>query len=220
MTYSTSSEYEGTPRNSPEFWQALALIRANVEQPKKTASNPHFKSNFAPIGEVLRVANIAMGKDWVLVLDARAPDQAQGYSFESQRNVMTNPPSTESSSTDTLIWEVNARLVWCKTGEEISVSLPIIVNGDMTKQGASLSYNLRRAVIMLFAMDPEDDDDGQSTMPRQRSAQGAPAPQKTGATANDFWSKVRQMGFDREKAQIIAQSMAQWDEKIAKLEAK
>lgn len=217
MTYSTSSEYEGTPRNSPEFWQALALIRANVEQPKKTASNPHFKSNFAPIGEVLRVANIAMGKDWVLVLDAQAPAQPQGYSFESQRNVMTQPPSTESSSTDTLIWEVNARLVWCKTGEEISVSLPIIVNGDMTKQGASLSYNLRRAVIMLFAMDPEDDDDGQSTMPRQRPAA---APQRTGANANDFWSKVRTIGFDRDKAQAIAQGAGSWDEKMTKLEAK
>lgn len=215
MTYQTSVEYEGTPRNSPEFWQALALIRANVEQPKKTATNPHFKSNFAPIGEVLRVANIAMGKEWVLVLDAKAPDMPQGYSFESQRNVMTTPPSTESSSTQTLIWEVTARLVWCKTGEGISVSLPIIVNGDMTKQGASLSYNLRRAVIMLFAMDPEDDDDGQSTMPRQR-----PTPQKTGATANDFWARVRQVGFDRDKAQGIAVGPGSWDEKVAKLEAK
>jgi hypothetical protein len=202
---------------SPAFLMALAELRKKTEAPGMDGWNPHFKSKFAPIGEVLRVSREAMGVDWVLDICPKEMDMPVDYSFKDK----------EGASTQSTIWVMEARLIWCSTGEFISVRLPFAVNGDQTKQGATMSYNMRRAIMMLFVMEPEGDDDGASTM-SQSSKRPTPLPEgvvettKTDGklTAADFWAKRKQTGFDFSKAKAIAAGPGTWEEKIVKLEAK
>lgn len=208
-----------THTNSPEFYTALADLRARTEQPKMTGWNPHFRSAFAPVGEVLKIAREAMGTEWVLDICPTPLEDQIEYSYKDK----------EGASTQSTIWVMETRLVWCKTGEYITVRLPFTVNGDQTKQGATMSYNMRRAIMMLFVMEAEGDDDGASTMTQRPAAQQRPEPrpepqkqvEKTadkGPNATMFWAARKQTNFDFNKAKEIASGPGTWEEKIAKLQ--
>jgi len=56
---------EKQEKKGKTFQEAFLAAQAAIEQPKRTAENPHFRSRYAPLDEVIRVARAALHKEGI-----------------------------------------------------------------------------------------------------------------------------------------------------------
>lgn len=133
-----------TSNETAELFKALAAFQGAVGAPKKNASNPHFKSKFADLAEVLETA--------------KAPLAANGLALVQ----MPNGECDGAVRITTMITHSSGQ--WLRA----SVSMPV---AQKTAQavGSAISYGRRYCAMAALGM-AADDDDGESADGRGKAA--------------------------------------------------
>ncbi len=134
---------------------ALLAAQSEMEQPKKTATNPHFKSKFAPLDECVRVALAALNKHGIAVMQPTV--------------------STDDG-------RVGVRTLLLGHGEEM-VAGELLGNppDDPQKVGSWLTYFRRYALSSAIMLAAEEDNDAQAAQPpasKPSAKSGAKSTQK------------------------------------------
>ena len=120
---------------SEEAWAAFRALRSAVKNPAKNKRNPHFKNEYADLGEVL---------DCVL-------DHVDENGFELIQHVDMDPETQTARLVTTLIHT--------KTNEALESHYPLLAEkGGPQGLGAALTYARRYSLKTMFNMRDVDDD--------------------------------------------------------------
>ena len=125
-----------TSEQIEEIAAALAKAQAEVKNPSFNRVNPHFKSKYADLGEVLSVVRPALSKHGIAIMQ------------------MTDV-------TDTGI-VLHTRLTHL-SGQWIEGVYPVSQLGTHQQMGAALTYAKRQALSAIVGVAGEDDTDGEDT---------------------------------------------------------
>lgn len=114
--------------------QALLLAQSEMQGPKKTAKNTHFKSTYATLEDVLDACVPVLNKHGIVL---------------TQGMVQTDAGS----------WTVATTLIHAPSDEHKSFSIPVILGKeDMQGLGSAITYARRYGALMACGVAPEDDD--------------------------------------------------------------
>lgn len=153
-----------------ELSAALAKAQAQIENASKTSNNPHFKSKYADLAEVLNTVRPVFAANGIAIV--QMPSFAGG--IVSVETMLTHASGQ---------WISNV----CSTP---------VSKQDAQGVGSAITY-LRRYSLAAFAGVAQEDDDANAAVghaPKQQKPQAAPAPQpqqKPKATA-----EIMQMAAD------------------------
>ena len=123
---------------------ALCKFQQECESPKKTANNPHFKSKYAPLEEIIKVATPTMA--------ANGLSHFQSTSADGDSVVVT-----------TVLMHTSGEFI-----ESDPLRLPM---GKATAQGAgsSLTYARRYSLCAILGIAAEEDDDANGASDQQNT---------------------------------------------------
>jgi hypothetical protein len=124
-----------TDKATPELFAALAKAQAEVENASKSSSNPHFKSMYADLAEVLNTVRPVFAKHGICIM--------QSTEFDGARVSVT-----------TALAHVGGGVV-------ASTASCVPAKTDAQGIGAATTY-LRRYGLAAMAGVAQEDDDGQS----------------------------------------------------------
>jgi hypothetical protein len=124
-----------TDKATPELFAALAKAQAEIENATKSSSNPHFRSKYADLAEVLNTVRPPLAKQGIAVL------QSTGF--------------------DGALVSVTTVLAHSGGGLVSSVASCVPAKTDGQGIGAATTY-LRRYSLAAMAGIAQEDDDGQS----------------------------------------------------------
>lgn len=118
-----------------ELAAALSKFQGEVKNPANTASNPFFKSKYAPLNDVLNLVRPILSKYGLSVVQAPSGDG---------ENIIVTTTLLHSS------------------GEFIEFQPLILKTDKATAQGAgsAITYARRYAISAILGISSEDDDDG------------------------------------------------------------
>lgn len=126
-----------------ELAKALVKFQAEVENPKNTASNPMFKSKYAPLDVVINTVKPILTKNGLSFM--------QSTGSEGESIIITTMLLHESGE-------------WIESEPLILPAYQIKGGGvkDFTAQGAGsgITYGRRYSLTALLGISSEDDDDG------------------------------------------------------------
>lgn len=145
--------------STPELFAALAKMQGEVENATKGSLNPHFKSRYADLAEVLNTVRPVMAANGLSVI--------QSPSFDGVRVSVT-----------TTICHASGGYV---SGEVSCVP----AKHDGQGVGAATTY-LRRYALAAFAGVAQEDDDGQSAVTTQRVAYSKITPGQVSEIKSDL----------------------------------
>lgn len=156
-----------------KLWPALIRARQAIQPIAKTATNPHFRNSYAPLGEVLAAVLPAL--------------HAEGLALTGA--VIAGPA-------------LAVHIVHSESGEQVGSDVPLVGAADMQKLGGAMTYAMRYAVGMLLALELDEDDDGnkaavQPPKAAQASPQAAPAPRPSNPSASSQGKGGRHGGKER-----------------------
>lgn len=161
-----------------ELSTALAKFQGEVTNPLNTATNPFFKSKYAPLNDILALVRPLLSK--------------QGLS------VIQTPISSEGMIGVTT-------LLLHESGEYIEF-LPVMLNMDKpTAQGAgsAITYARRYAISAILGISSEDDDDGNAVEPKAlvkapvKTPDGKPVETKKDKLLNELFSLVKAKKYEK-----------------------
>ncbi|MBS4535966.1 ERF family protein [Clostridium sp. D2Q-14] len=124
---------------------ALSKFQSEIKNPANTATNPFFKSKYAPLNDVLNLIRPILSKYGLSIMQAPAGD--------GEKIVVTT-------------------LLLHESGEWIEPD-PLILKADKaTAQGAgsAITYARRYALSAILGISSEDDDDGNNAEPKKKNA--------------------------------------------------
>lgn len=130
-----------------ELAKALVAFQSEVRDPVKDSTNPHFKSRYADLHNVLSAVRPVLAKHGLAVtqvIDSSAPG---AHSMLVTRLLHTS-------------------------GESISSSVPLAVSKSGPQEFGSVMSYLRRYSLMALCgiAGADDDDDGEAATPRKGAA--------------------------------------------------
>lgn len=136
---------------SDDLVSALARAQANFPPISKNHTNPHFKSRYADLSDVLAAVRPVLAAEGIAVL------QPLRITIDGSLLLVT---------------------VLAGYGETIESSIPLYAEGMTPQQlGSTLSYYRRYALSSMLAVAAEDDDDGNAAQtapaPEMRSGKGS-----------------------------------------------
>lgn len=114
---------------------ATALARAQTEMGKalKQSNNPHFKSKYADLGNVMDACLPALNAVGIAVIQPTGEDDHGRY--------------------------VETILIHGESGESLACRVPLIVGkNDMQGYGSAVTYGRRYGLMAMAGIAPEDDD--------------------------------------------------------------
>jgi hypothetical protein len=129
--------------------KSLAAFQAEVENPANTAINPHFRSKYAPLNEILNTVRPTLAKHGLSVL--------QSPSGEGDQIIITT-------------------LLMHASGEWVEAD-PLVLKADRpTAQGAgsAITYGRRYSLSAVLGISSEDDDDGNGAEGKPKKTQDKP----------------------------------------------
>ena len=135
---------------------ALAAAQASMGKALKQSNNPHFRSKYADLGNVMDACMPALNANGIAVIQSVGRDENGMF----LRTVLRHADSND----------------WLEDG-----GMPLIVNkNDMQGLGSAITYARRYGLMAMVGIAPEDDDGNAAAAaaPRQQ------APAKM--TANQF----------------------------------
>jgi hypothetical protein len=112
--------------------QKLLEVQRNIGAVTKSATNPHFKSRYADLNEVLDVAKEALNAEGIFV--AQGGDHDAGGPF------------------------IRTSLIDADSGHTMDGKVYLVGTPDMQKMGAAITYARRFGLVSLLALESEDDD--------------------------------------------------------------
>lgn len=172
-----------------ELGLAGALVRAQAEMPSvpKTATNPHYRSKFAPLDVIIEQTRPVLAKYGLAVL--QMPTTING----------------EPALRTILLHESGERI------EDVMLTLPS--KPDPQGQGAALTYARRYAYTSVLRLAADDDDDGNAASQVQRPAGRDPGVSETSprlitdSQRRGLMALIKELGVPLSEArQVIAVS--------------
>jgi hypothetical protein len=155
--YSTTPEAHGVLMSGSiaNLAAALSAAQGEFEAVDKTASNPFFKSSYAPLPDVVMAAAPILAKHGL--------------------SVWQSP--TEGADGKDRLWTVLLH----SSGEYLGAFMPLRpVKQDPQAQGSAITYGRRYAYMAALGLVADEDDDGNSASGKGGQQQ-RPAPKRTAA---------------------------------------
>ena len=135
---------------------ALAKAQANMGKALKQANNPHFRSKYADLGNVMDACLPALNEAGIALIQPTGEDEHGRY--------------------------VETILIHGESGESLTCRVPLIVSkNDMQGYGSAVTYARRYGLMAMAGIAPEDDDGHAASKappkqePRQQKPQEADA---------------------------------------------
>ena len=112
---------------------ALAAAQANMGKALKQANNPHFRSKYADLGNVMDACLPALNEAGIALIQPTGEDEHGRF--------------------------VETTLIHGESGEILSCKVPLIVaKNDMQGYGSAVTYARRYGLMAMAGIAPEDDD--------------------------------------------------------------
>jgi hypothetical protein len=161
-----------------------ALLGAQQEMPalKKTATNPHFKSRFAPLDTIVETVNPILHKHGLVWSTLPGHDEY-------------GPALTY-------------RLSHASTGQSMEGTMPLLLSKqDPQGMGSAITYARRYALCAVLNLVADDDDDGAGASRPRTSSKPSPKPpekitelvQGKGLTKGQLLTMLAAVGAERVK---------------------
>lgn len=131
------------------FAKAFVAAQKATEAVKKAASNPHFKSKYADLAEVVEATVPALNANGIAVI------QSPGY--DGKLVSITTVLMHESGATATGTLHLNP------------------TKPDPQGIGSAITYGRRYALLAMTGAAPEDDDGNAASQPRQQQTRPEPS---------------------------------------------
>lgn len=145
--------------STPELFASLAKMQGEVENATKGSLNPHFKSRYADLAEILNTIRPVMAANGLSVI--------QSPSFDGVRVSVTTT-------------------ICHSSGGYVSGEISCVpAKHDGQGVGAATTY-LRRYALAAFAGVAQEDDDGQSATTTQRAAYPKITPEQVSSIKSDL----------------------------------
>lgn len=112
--------------------QKLLEVQRKIGAVTKSSTNPHFKSRYADLNEVLDVAKEALNIEGLFI--AQGGDHDAGGPF------------------------IRTSLIDADSGQTMEGKVYLVGTPDMQKMGAAITYARRFGLVSLLALESEDDD--------------------------------------------------------------
>ena len=145
--------------STPELFASLAKMQGEVENATKGSLNPHFKSRYADLAEVLNTIRPVMAANGLSVI--------QSPSFDGVRVSVTTT-------------------ICHSSGGYVSGEISCVpAKHDGQGVGAATTY-LRRYALAAFAGVAQEDDDGQAAVTTQRVSYPKITPEQVSAIKSDL----------------------------------
>jgi hypothetical protein len=129
---------------------ALAKAQANMGKALKQASNPHFRSKYADLGNVMDACLPALNEAGIALIQPTGEDEHGRF--------------------------VETILIHGESGESLTCRVPLIVSkNDMQGYGSAVTYARRYGLMAMAGIAPEDDD-GNAAAKAPPKQERAPAP--------------------------------------------
>ncbi len=185
------------------LFAALAKAQASYEVAKKTATNPHFKSKFAPLDEVIAATHAGNSANGISVLQPMVSDQF------GNMYLMT--------------------IVSHESGGCIKSTVPLGEVGSIQDLGSKVTYMRRYARSALLGVAADEDDDGnagndsrpQSVRKEPSAPKPAPATDLSKATQEEVIATAKAKGLDGAGlAKVVYEQTGQKWKDCSELDAK
>ena len=112
---------------------ALARAQANMGKALKQANNPHFRSKYADLGNVMDACLPALNEAGIALIQPTGEDEHGRF--------------------------VETILIHGESGESLTCRVPLIVSkNDMQGYGSAVTYARRYGLMAMAGIAPEDDD--------------------------------------------------------------
>lgn len=134
-----------TEKATPELFAALAAAQGEVENASKNAANPHYRSKYADLAEVLNTVRPVFSKHGIAIL--------QSTEFDGERVTVTTTLGHSSG------------------GSVSSSAACVPAKADAQGIGSATTY-LRRYSLAAMAGIAQEDDDGNAGARERSHAQG------------------------------------------------
>lgn len=146
-----------------DHYKALAKAQAEMGPALKTATNPHFKKQYADLGAVQEACFDALRNNGFAVYQPIGRDE--------------NGPFVKT-------------IFAHEGGETLECTVPLMVGkGDMQGLGSAITYARRYGLMAMAGIAPEDDD-GNAAAKGKRDAEDAEAKAKATAAASHYTDDV------------------------------
>jgi hypothetical protein len=137
---------------------ALAKAQANMGKALKQANNPHFRSKYADLGNVMDACLPALNEAGIALIQPTGEDEHGRY--------------------------VETILIHGESGESLTCRVPLIVSkNDMQGYGSAVTYARRYGLMAMAGIAPEDDDGNAASKAPPKQEQRQQKPQETDAEA-------------------------------------
>lgn len=137
---------------------ALARAQANMGKALKQASNPHFRSKYADLGNVMDACLPALNEAGIALIQPTGEDEHGRF--------------------------VETILIHGESGESLTCRVPLIVSkNDMQGYGSAVTYARRYGLMAMAGIAPEDDDGNAAAKAPPKQEQRQQKPQETDAEA-------------------------------------
>jgi hypothetical protein len=136
---------------------AMLAVQAEAPTLKKDATNPHFRSKYAPLDTIVETINPLLVKNGLVW--------------------STMPSFDETTGEPTLKYE----LAHAPSGQSKDGEMKLLLSkGDPQGQGSAITYARRYALVSVLNLVADDDDDGHAAS-QSRSGYGSPRASKPAA---------------------------------------
>lgn len=137
---------------------ALAKAQTNMGKALKQANNPHFRSKYADLGNVMDACLPALNEAGIALIQPTGEDDHGRY--------------------------VETILIHGESGESLTCRVPLIVSkNDMQGYGSAVTYARRYGLMAMAGIAPEDDDGNAAAKAPPKQEQRQQKPQETDAEA-------------------------------------
>lgn len=137
---------------------ALAKAQMNMGKALKQANNPHFRSKYADLGNVMDACLPALNEAGIALIQPTGEDDHGRY--------------------------VETILIHGESGESLTCRVPLIVSkNDMQGYGSAVTYARRYGLMAMAGIAPEDDDGNAAAKAPPKQEQRQQKPQETDAEA-------------------------------------
>ena len=156
------------------IYAALAAAQAQMGPAMKDANNPHFKSKYADLSNVVDACMPALNANGIAVVQPPYDDDTGRY--------------------------VKTIFFHGETGESIECRVPLIVQkNDMQGYGSAVTYARRYGLMAMAGIAPEDDDGNAAAAAapkaQERPRQEHTKPEDMSGKADDMISAIREKGL-------------------------
>ena len=172
---------------------ALAAAQAQMGKALKQSNNPHFRSKYADLGNVMDACMPALNANGIAVVQHVGRDEHGMF----LKTILRHADSE----------------TWFEDG-----GMPLLVNkNDMQGLGSALTYARRYGLMAMVGIAPEDDDgNAAAAAPPRQQAKPAPAPDFSQAikylaeaeTLDDLTSRFKNLPDAAKKAQPVIEAAA------------